>query len=129
MKLKRIIFSILGSVCLGLGCVGIVLPILPTVPFFLATLFFFANSSKRLHTWFVGTKLYKKHLESYVKKEGMTLRTKLTIMISVTLLMGVGFWMMDEVLIGRIVLAIVWLAHILYFMLRVKTVKSSDTKS
>lgn len=68
MKIKRIIFIILGCICLGLGCVGIAVPILPTVPFFLATVFFFANSSQRLHDWFIGTKIYKKHLESFVKK-------------------------------------------------------------
>ena len=44
MKLKRLFFLILGCVCLALGCVGIVLPVLPTVPFFLATVFCFANS-------------------------------------------------------------------------------------
>ena len=48
MKLKRLFFLILGCVCLALGCVGIVLPVLPTVPFFLATVFCFANSSEKL---------------------------------------------------------------------------------
>ena len=48
MKIKRILFLVLGCISLALGCVGIVLPILPTVPFFLATVFCFANSSQRL---------------------------------------------------------------------------------
>ena len=90
MKLKRLIFLILGFLCLGLGCVGVALPILPTVPFFLATVFCFANSSQKLHDWFVSTKLYKKHLESFVKKKGMTVQTKLGIIIPVTLMMGIG---------------------------------------
>ena len=94
MKLKRLFFLILGCVCLALGCVGIVLPVLPTVPFFLATVFCFANSSEKLHTWFLGTELYQKHLDSFVKKKGMTAQTKAGILMSVTLLMAVGFFLM-----------------------------------
>ena len=103
MKLKRLIFLALGFLCLGLGCVGVALPILPTVPFFLATVFCFANSSQKLHDWFVSTKLYKKHLESFVKKKGMTVQTKLGIIIPVTLVMGIGFFMMmrANVLVGK----------------------------
>lgn len=124
MKLKKIIFLVLGCICMGLGCVGIVLPILPTVPFFLATVFFFANSSKRLHDWFVGTRMYKKHLESFVKKEGMTINTKLTIIVSVTILMGIGFAAMGRVPVGRVILAVVWVCHIIYFVFGVKTIKT-----
>lgn len=126
MKIKKILFIILGCLCLGLGCVGIVLPILPTVPFFLVTVFCFANSSQKLHGWFVGTKLYKKHLESYVQKRGMTVKTKVGIIIPVTLLMGVGFFMMKNVPVGRVILAIVWVCHIIYFVFGVKTIKVSE---
>ena len=61
----KIFWMILGFLCLGFGTVGIVLPILPTVPFYMATLFCFAKSSERLHSWFLGTNLYKKHLDLY----------------------------------------------------------------
>ncbi len=126
--MKRILFVILGCLCLGLGTVGIVLPLLPTVPFYLATVFFFANSSKRLHDWFTGTKMYRKHLESYVKKEGMTVRTKATIMASASLMMGIGFLCMSRVPIGRIVLAVVWVCHIIYFVFMVKTIPESEER-
>lgn len=126
--MKRILFVILGCLCLGLGTVGIVLPLLPTVPFYLATVFFFANSSKRLHDWFTGTKMYQKHLESYVKKEGMTVRTKATIMASASLMMGIGFLCMSRVPIGRIVLAVVWVCHIIYFVFMVKTIPESEER-
>ena len=125
MNLKRTIFIVLGCICLGLGCIGIALPVLPTVPFFLATLFFFANSSKKLHDWFVSTKLYKKHLDSYVQKKGMTLQTKISILLSVTILMGIGFFMMlrKGIYIPCILLFVVWIAHILYFLFGVKTLR------
>ena len=103
----------IGFVCLELGCIGIALPILPTVPFFLVTIFCFANSSKRLHNWFLHTKIYKRHLEAFVKKKGMTIKAKITVLISVSLLMGLGFVMMSHVLVGRIILTVIWICHII----------------
>ncbi|MBQ8983077.1 MAG: YbaN family protein [Lachnospiraceae bacterium] len=128
MKIKKIIFILLGCICLGLGTIGIFLPILPTTPFYLATLFCFANSSEKLHDWFIGTKLYKKHLESFVEKRGMLLQTKISIITTVTLLMGFGFFMMARkgIWIPCIILAVVWLCHVLYFIFRVKTVKAGE---
>ncbi len=122
MNLKRLFFLVLGCICLALGCIGIVLPILPTVPFFLVTVYCFARSSDRLHDWFVSTKLYKDNLASYVEKRGMTVKTKLGIIIPVTVLMGIGFAMMGRVPAGRVILAIVWACHIIYFVFGVKTI-------
>lgn len=121
--MKKIIYIVVGCIGVGLGAVGVVLPILPTVPFLLLAAFCFAGSSEKLNHWFTGTKLYKKNLESYVKGQGMTRGTKVRIMVTVTILMAIGFAMMHEVVIGRIVLFIVWLFHVLYFTMGVKTLK------
>lgn len=125
MNLKKIFWIVLGCIGVGLGAIGAVLPLLPTFPFLLLAAFSFAKSSERLHTWFVNTKLYKKNLESYVQGKGMTQATKLRIMATVTVLMAVGFtvMMLKAVYVPCIILACVWVFHIVYFTFGVKTLE------
>ena len=120
--MKKIIYIVLGCLGVGLGALGAAVPMLPSFPFLLLAAFCFARSSRRLYTWFVGTRLYKRNLESYVQGRGMTLKTKLSILTTVTLLMAVGFIMMKAVPVGRAVLAVVWVCHVIYFLFGVKTI-------
>lgn len=91
MNIKKILWMTLGFIGLGIGAVGAVLPMLPAFPFLLLAAFGFGKSSEKLHTWFIGTRLYKNNLESYVKGQGMTRETKIKVMITVTALMSFGF--------------------------------------
>ena len=124
MNIKRNVYIVIGCVALALGAIGSVLPLIPTFPFLLLAAFCFGKSSKRLHDWFIQTNLYKSNLETYMQGKGMPMKAKLRIMTMVTLLMGFGFIMMKDVLIGRIVLAFVWVCHIIYFVFGVKTLNS-----
>ena len=118
--MKKIPYILIGCISLGLGIIGVILPILPTVPFVLLAAFCFARSSERLDGWFKNTKLYRENN----MKNGMTKQAKIRIMCSVTLLMSVGFIMMGlrGIVVGNVVLLIVWIFHIAYFTFGVKTV-------
>ena len=54
----RFLFAGLGLLCVGLAVIGIVLPLLPTVPFLLLAAFFFAQSSERLHGWIMEHNIF-----------------------------------------------------------------------
>lgn len=123
MSIKKIVYIVIGCIGVGLGAVGAVVPMLPAFPFLLLAAFCFGRSSERLNNWFINTKLYKDNLESYVQGRGMTWKTKIRIMLTVTVLMSIGFVMMSRVPVGRIVLACVWAFHILYFIFGVKTIE------
>lgn len=121
--MKKTIYVTLGITALALGTVGTVLPILPTVPFFMLAAFCFAKSSPKLHNWFTNTKLYKDNLADFVAKKGMTVKTKIRIMTLVTLFMAIGFWAMHQVVVGRIILSCVWVFHVIYFSFGIKTLR------
>ena len=118
--MKMILYIMIGCISLGLGIIGVILPILPTVPFVLLAAFCFAKSSEKLDGWFKNTKLYKDNN----RKNGMTKQAKVRIMCSVTLLTSIGFIMMGlkGIVVGNIVLLIVWIFHMVYFTFGVKTV-------
>ena len=115
----------LGCVCLSLGTVGLALPMLPTVPLYIATLFCFARSSNRLHRWFQKTSLHRKHLEPFLRTKALTLKSKIAVMASLTLLMEIGCFMMQGLLAAQLVLAAVWAFHVWYFTVRIKTLAAN----
>ncbi len=129
MRMKRMVWLIIGILGLALGAVGAVVPLLPAFPFLLIAAIGFGKSSEKLDKWFKGTKLYKNNLESYIKGQGMTKATKIRIIVTVTILMSIGFIAMRNVPVCQIILFIVWAFHLLYFSLRVKTISSNHSNN
>lgn len=123
MKLKKCFWMVIGCIAFGLGALGSVLPMLPSVPFLVLATISFGKGSERIHRWFIGTNLYKNNLESVVDGLGMTRSTKVRIMFMVTALMGIGFVMMfnKALYIPCAILVGLWVLHLLYFKFGIKT--------
>lgn len=126
--MRKYVYLTLGLISLALGTVGSFIPVLPTVPFMMLSAYSFARSSEKLHNWFVGTNLYQDNLADFAAGKGMTGKTKVRIMTTVTLLMSVGFVMMGMkgIVTGCVVLCCVWLLHVLYFIFGIKTISAKE---
>lgn len=119
----RYIFLIIGAISFCLGTAGIVLPILPTVPFYMLALFCLARGSEHFHRMFLDSQLYKKTVGAYERDKALTLRAKLSILASVTAIMMLGAYFSRNIPIALLIMAIVWIAHIIALVFIVKTKK------
>lgn len=123
----KVVLIILGFISIGIGIVGIVVPILPTTPFLLLASFFFAKGSKRFHDWFISTKIYKKYLESFVQSKAMTLKNKFTILLPVSCMLIITFIFVNN-LYARLVLVILFIGKYLYFFTQIRTIAKEETE-
>lgn len=122
MKLHRPIFVLVGLLTLGLGTLGIFLPVLPTVPLYLLTLILFANSSRRLHSWYIQTRVYKRYLLPYLEAGGLTVRAKCWLIGFVTLQILIAVWLLRNSILGICICVAVYFGFLLSMLLAVKTI-------
>lgn len=125
--MKRALFIVFAFLSMGLGILGIPLPVIPTVPFFLLSAYLFSRSSKRLHRWFTATALYKRYLESYVTHRSLTRPVKLVTLFTVTLSFGIGMYFAWDVVACRVILPLIWVCLSGYFLFGVKTRHKNET--
>lgn len=121
MKIKNSIYVILAFICVAIGSIGIVLPVLPTTPFLLLATALFAKGSTRFHNWFTSTKLYKDHLEEFVVNKSMSLKKKLTILIPVSAML-IAVFLSVEIPHARIAILFAIIFKYYYFFFNIKTV-------
>ena len=81
------LFRLLGFVFLGLGALGIVLPLLPTTPFVLLSAACFARSSERWHRWLLANETFGPMIRNWEDNRCISCRVK-TIGILTMVLVG-----------------------------------------
>jgi uncharacterized protein len=78
-----------GSLFVGLGVLGIFLPLLPTTPFLLLAAFCYGKSSPAAYRWLTTNRYFGKYLRNYQEHRGATVGTKVTSIATIWL--GIGF--------------------------------------
>ena len=122
----RIIWLAAGFLSMGVGMIGVVLPVLPTTPFLLLASFCLAKGSDRFHRWFTGTKLYKKHLEDFVTNRSMTLKTKFSLLIPASAMLILAMLVMPNIY-GRLFIVFLIIFKYVYFFTRIRTIPAGVT--
>ncbi|MFS0779498.1 DUF454 family protein [Neobacillus sp. 3P2-tot-E-2] len=120
-KIIKFLYIIIGFIALGLGVLGLVLPVLPTTPLLLLASYCFVKGSERFEHWFKGTTLYKRHLETFVKERAMTLKQKLTILLFADVMIAIPFFILDSFFIRLMLVMIVFYKYY-YFIYKIKMV-------
>jgi len=76
-SLKKVIFIVAGTVSLGLGAVGVFLPILPTTPFLLLSAACYYKGSEHMHRWLLSNELFGSYIRNYKEGKGISQTTKI----------------------------------------------------
>ena len=124
---KKFIYIAIGLVAFALGALGVMLPVLPTTPFLLLASFCFAKGSKRFEIWFINTKVYKKHLESFVKKKAMTLKQKICLLAFADIMIAFPLIILDNIYIKSFLIILV-IFKFYYFIFKIKTIQVEKKK-
>ena len=70
--LRKILLIVIGFLALGLGAVGVALPVLPTTPFVLCAAGCFAASSPSLYSRLENTRYFGEYVQNYRDKKGIS---------------------------------------------------------
>ena len=66
--MRKIVLTIVSILCFVLGFIGLLIPVIPQIPFFILGVVTLSAASTRFKRFFVGTEIYQKHLKEHVDK-------------------------------------------------------------
>ena len=115
-NLKKKIYICVGLLALGLGIIGVFLPVMPTVPFLLVALFCFERSSKKYHDMILNNKYFGKVLRDYYEGKGLTTSVKIKAVLFLSCGMGFSVYRVHNLYL-RIMLVLIWAGVALHIIL------------
>lgn len=115
-NLKKKIYICVGLLALGLGIIGVFLPVMPTVPFLLVALFCFERSSKKYHDMILNNKYFGKVLKDYYEGKGLTISVKIKAILFLSCGIGFSFYKVQHLHL-RIILVVIWLGVTIHIIL------------
>lgn len=87
--MKKKLAVLAGFLAVGIGTVGMFIPLIPTVPFLLLAAWLFAGSSQKFHDWLLNHRIFGEYIRNYKYKKGMLLKHKVRSLL--LLWVGIGY--------------------------------------
>ena len=127
-KTQRFLFIVGGSVSVGLGVIGIILPLLPTTPFLLLAAYCYAKSSKPFYIWLITNRYFGEYIYNYREKKGIPLKIKMYTLILLWSTICFSAFYVVNLLWVRILLMII-ATGVTIHILTIKTLKKQKVKN
>lgn len=89
----RYVWASLGLLSVAIGLIGIVLPLVPTVPLMILAAFFFARSSERLHTWLITHPTFGPSIQDWQERGAISAKGKRIATLSIVVVFGISLIM------------------------------------
>ena len=102
----RYLFITFGTIFLGLGVIGVFVPVLPTTPFLLLSAACYVRSSNRLYSWLINHKLFSKFVRDFRESRAISLRNKIISILSMTLMIALSIFIFAEAFYIKLILLI-----------------------
>ncbi|MBF0122601.1 MAG: YbaN family protein, partial [Candidatus Omnitrophica bacterium] len=115
-NLKRIVLLCTGFLFVTLGIIGAIMPVMPSIPFFIIASVCFSKSSKKFHDLLLENKLVGPHIKRYHENNGITLRTKVLIISLQWAGITGSSLLFVHGLLGRILMGIIGIASTIYIL-------------
>ncbi|HAJ95664.1 MAG TPA: DUF454 domain-containing protein [Actinobacteria bacterium] len=116
-KLLRTLFISLGTFFIGLGLIGIFIPILPTTPFLLLSAALYAKSSDKFYNWLIGNKLFGRYIKNYRNGMGIPARIKVFIILLLWTTIVLSIVYATDLIALKITLALVAISVTIHILL------------
>jgi uncharacterized membrane protein YbaN (DUF454 family) len=101
---KRRLLIGAGTLSLGLGIIGVFIPILPTTPFLLLAAACYMRSSERFYQWLISNRIFGAYVRNYIEGRGMPIRLKILTILLLWLTIGLSITFGVQNMVIRIVL-------------------------
>lgn len=106
-RIVRYLWTIAGTIFLGVGIIGIVLPLLPFTPFFLLAAACYLRGSERMYNWLINHKWFGEYIKNYQEGKGISIRVKITAIAFLWITISISAFFFITVIWIRIILFII----------------------